>query len=155
MVVVYLALGSNLGDRRQILSNTRDLIREQIGAIENCSKEYETEPVGFKSEHPFINQVIKVVTELSPEELLQCTQDIERKMGRVRKSDNLQYSDRSCDIDIIFYGDSIINQVNLQIPHPRFRERAFVLRPLLEIAANVIDPVTRKSVMELVKKQEE
>lgn len=155
MVAVYLALGSNLGDRKKILSNARDLIREQVGVVENCSSEYETEPIGFVSDHPFINQVIKVMTELSPEELLRVTQEIERKLGRLRKSENLQYSDRTCDIDIIFYGDQIVNHDNLQIPHPRFRERAFVLRPLLEIAANVIDPVTRKSVMELVRKQEE
>ncbi|MDN4752938.1 2-amino-4-hydroxy-6-hydroxymethyldihydropteridine diphosphokinase [Porphyromonadaceae bacterium W3.11] len=153
MTTVYLALGANLGDRRQQLEKARQLINERVGQIERCSEEYETEPVGFVSEHPFINQAIKVVTDLEPFELLRVTQEIELDLGRDRKSENGQHFDRTCDIDIILYGDLILDNEKLQIPHPHFRERRFVLRPMLDIAANVIDPVTHKSIMELEGKQ--
>lgn len=150
--VVYLALGSNIGNRREILKQARDLISKQVGAVLVCSEEHETMPEGFESEYPFINQVIKVSTTLSAQELLQVTQQIEIQLGRDRKSDGDQHFDRTCDIDIIMYGDLIIEEDNLRIPHPRFRERAFVLGPMNEIAGNVIDPVTRNSIMELMGK---
>lgn len=153
MTTVYLALGSNLGDRYQQLEQARQLINERVGEIERCSQEYETDPVGFESEHPFINQAIKVLTDLDPFDLLRVTQEIELELGRDRKSEQGQHYDRTCDIDIILYGDLILDHKQLQIPHPHFRERRFVLRPMLDIAANVIDPVTHKSIMELEGRQ--
>lgn len=152
MNTVYLALGSNLGDRKKILELTRAMINERVGEIVKCSQEYETEPEGFESHKPFLNQAVMVYTELDPYELLRVTQEIEVILGRDRKSENRVHFDRTCDIDIILFGDLVLDDEELKIPHPYFRERLFVLKPMLDIAANVIDQVTRKSVMELLEK---
>ncbi len=148
-VEVYLALGSNLGDRAQTLSDARALIRQKVGTILSESKVYDTTPEGFSSPHHFLNQVIGVRTGLSPLELLDITQDIERILGRSQKSNDGHYQDRTCDIDIILYGSAQWLSDELVIPHPEFRKRSFVLGPLAEIAPSTVDPVTGKTIIEL------
>lgn len=147
---MYIALGSNIGDRASILAQAVGLLSERVGVVTVESKVVETEPVGFVSEHPFLNQLVAVDTELSPLEVLETTQNIERELGRWRKSVDGVYLDRTCDLDIILYGDRIIEEAFLTIPHKLFRERKFVLEPLAEIAPEVIDPVTGKRINELL-----
>ena len=147
---VYIALGSNLGDRAAILARAIVLLSEHVGVVTAKSEVMETEPVGFVSEHPFLNQVVALDTELSPREVLEATQRIERELGRFRKSTKGVYHDRTCDLDIILFGDRIVEEEPLTIPHKHFRERRFVVEPLAEIAADVIDPVTGKRIEELL-----
>lgn len=148
----YLALGSNLGERHALLAQCRALIRAKIGEEVGASDLYETEPVGYESRHMFLNMVVAVSTELTPQQLLLATQQIEQELGRERKSREGMHFDRTCDVDIILYGDLILQSPKLEIPHPRFRERAFVLDPLCEIAPQVVDPVTKLTIQELTKK---
>lgn len=147
---VYIALGSNIGDRANILDRAIGLLSEQVGTVVAQSKVIETAPVGFESEHSFLNQVVAIDTECSPWELLEATQSIERQLGRLHKSVDGVYHDRTCDIDIILFGDRIVEDKLLTIPHQHFRERRFVLEPLVEIAPNIIDPVTGKTLEELL-----
>ncbi len=136
---VYLSLGSNLGNRRQLLLDAIEKINKKVGNVVRQSSFYETKPWGFESENLFLNAVIKVTTKLSPLELLSVTQEIEREMGRRKKTTlNSQlstpnYSDRPIDIDILLYDDLHVDLPELKIPHPLMLERDFVLVPLREI----------------------
>jgi 2-amino-4-hydroxy-6-hydroxymethyldihydropteridine diphosphokinase len=129
---VYLGLGSNLGDREDIIRKAISLIGERVGLVIRQSSLIETEPWGFASEHPFLNAVALFHTTLSPRELLVTTQAIERELGRKEKSVS-HYADRPIDIDILLYGDEHIDEPDLKIPHPLMGERDFVMRPLHEI----------------------
>lgn len=129
---VYLGLGSNLGDRHTLLLKAIELLAQHVGRLVRCSSFIETEPWGFASEHRFLNAVALFCTTLTPRELLTATQDIERQLGRREKS-NGTYHDRPIDIDILLYGDAVIDEPDLKIPHPRMQERDFVMRPLREI----------------------
>ncbi|MCC8146519.1 MAG: 2-amino-4-hydroxy-6-hydroxymethyldihydropteridine diphosphokinase [Bacteroidales bacterium] len=133
MHIVFLALGTNLGNKKQNLDKAMDLIAERIGSLSAISSVYETEPWGFESENSFLNNVVKVETRLLPFELLSVTQEIEKELGRTAKTTQ-RYQDRIIDIDILFYDDLILQSDELVLPHPFFRERDFVLKPLLEIA---------------------
>ena len=146
----YIALGSNLGDRTHYLSEAARLIGERVGDVLAVSSPMETEPVGFESEHKFLNQVLAVRTSLAPRALLTVTREIERELGRERKSVGGIHFDRTCDVDILMIDDLVYHDEWLEIPHPRMRERLFVLRPLAEIAPDVIDPVTGKTIRELL-----
>ena len=132
MIDVYLGLGSNLGDRHTLLLSAIELLVQRVGRLVRCSSFIETAPWGFVSEHPFLNAVALFRTTLSPRELLTVTQDIERQLGRRQKS-NGTYADRPIDIDILLYGDAVIDEPDLKIPHPLMHERDFVMRPLNEI----------------------
>lgn len=140
MHIVYLSLGSNLGDRKKNLENVINLIAERIGNLSAISSIYETEPWGFKSENSFLNMVVKLETQLSPLQLLADTKKIEIEMGRKEKNTK-EYKDRIIDIDIILYDDLILKSKELTLPHPLFHEREFVLSPLLEIAPKLIHPL--------------
>jgi 2-amino-4-hydroxy-6-hydroxymethyldihydropteridine diphosphokinase len=135
-VLVYISLGSNLGDRAQHLNNAKNAIHQNIGKIISESSIYETEAVGFKG-NAFYNQVIKIETALLPESLLQKTQEIEKKLGRkqktIIKNGTPVYLNRIIDIDILLYGDLQINTNELTVPHPRMLERDFVMKPLNEV----------------------
>lgn len=148
MVTTYLLLGGNLGDKQKIFSDARARIKQQVGEITAQSAVYETEPWGFVSADLFWNQVLEISTLLSPEEVLRETQQTEHELGRVRKA--RQYDSRIIDIDILFYGDKIINEEKLIIPHPRIQERKFALVPLNEIAPGLIHPIFQKSVGQLL-----
>ena len=130
---VYLGLGSNLGDRHALMEKAISLIGERIGKVVRQSSFIETEPWGFESDNRFLNAVILVETEHTPREVLTLTQQIEREMGRTKKSGSAGYADRPMDIDILIYDDLEINEPDLKIPHPLMHEREFVMIPLREV----------------------
>ena len=133
MPTTYLSLGSNLGDRKQLLHTAINEIAERVGRVEAISSCIETEPVGFDSVHLFLNMAVRVTTELNPYELLKVLKQLERDLGRTRKSHDGVHYDRTIDIDILLYDNLEINSEELQIPHPRMWKRDFVMRPLKEI----------------------
>jgi 2-amino-4-hydroxy-6-hydroxymethyldihydropteridine diphosphokinase len=134
---VYLGLGSNLGNRRALLKRAVRLIGEQVGEVTRQSTFIETEPWGFESANKFLNAVILCETDMSPREVLEATQQIERDMGRQktghRTSANRTYTDRPIDIDILLYDDLTVDEPDLKIPHPLMEQRDFVMIPLREI----------------------
>ena len=133
MPTTYLSLGSNLGDSKQLLHTAINVIAERVGRVEAISSCIETEPVGFDSVHLFLNMAVRVTTELNPYELLKVLKQLERDLGRTRKSHDGVHYDRTIDIDILLYDNLEVNSEELQIPHPRMWERDFVMRPLKEI----------------------
>lgn len=150
MAIVYLSLGSNIGDRVGYVQQATSL----LGACENInivstSSFYETEPWGMESENWFVNAVIQITTTLEPEQLLAECQRIENQLGRKRTDKNVEYSDRTIDIDIIFYDNIIINTPTLTIPHKHFHRRVFMLIPMLEIAPDFVHPFFGKTVENL------
>jgi len=150
MVKVYLLLGGNMGNKRQVFAETHRLLSEQVGLITNSSSIYETEPWGFVSEEMFWNQVLELSVSISAEEVLQRIQQIEQSLGRIRNA--AQYVSRTMDIDILFYGNEMVEKPHLVIPHPRIQERKFVLVPFNEIAPGLIHPVFQKSISQLLEK---
>lgn len=131
--MVYLGLGTNLGDKQKNLNDAIRMLENQVGEVEKVSSVIETEPEGFKSDNMFLNAVVKVRTTLSPFEILDVTQDVEKSLGRKEKSSNGIYHDRVIDIDILLYDDINISTPRLVIPHPRMTQRDFVMTPLAEI----------------------
>lgn len=131
---VYLGLGSNLGDCRKNLERAIRMIGDKVGRVLRQSSFIETEPWGFESEHKFMNAVILCETMKTPREVLLLTQQIERDMGRKKKSVSGGYADRPIDIDILLYDDLTIDEPDLKIPHPLMHERDFVMIPLNEIS---------------------
>lgn len=154
MAIVYLSLGSNLGDRVGYLQQATSLLNasEKINVVATSSF-YESEPWLMNSENWFVNAVIQISTNFTPEELLSECQRIENQLGRKRIVTGV-YTDRTLDIDILFYDDLIINTERLTIPHRNFCKRAFVLVPMLEIAQDFVHPVYKKTVMELYEELE-
>lgn len=136
MEQVFLALGSNIGNRAEYLRKVVVLLTQKVGEVVEKSEVIETEAVGFDAP-PFLNQVLAVRTTLSPMELLQVTQEIEKTLGRDNKThyqDGVPiYHNRTIDIDILEYGNLRYQSEQLEIPHPRIYEREFVWKPLLEV----------------------
>jgi 2-amino-4-hydroxy-6-hydroxymethyldihydropteridine diphosphokinase len=135
---VYLALGSNLGDREAIIQEAIRLIGERVGTVASQSSFIETEPWGFESQNTFLNGAILVETTLTPHEVLAATQQIERDLGKTdvhatRRSLLPVYKDRPIDIDILLYDDLHLREPDLTLPHPLMHERPFVMQPLREI----------------------
>lgn len=145
---VYIALGSNLGNKRRNLVTAAALLAERAGEVGAISSFYETEPWGFESEHSFLNAALMLETTLAPLDLLRITQEVERELGRTAKTDSV-YHDRLIDIDLLLYGEEVINQPGLQIPHPLMHRRAFVMTPMAEIAPEVVHPVLGKTMKAL------
>lgn len=148
MAIVYLGLGTNIGNRRGNLVKAAALLAERVGDILALSGFMETEPWGFDSENLFLNAAIKMETPLTPDELLSATQAIEREMGREKKSDGT-YHDRVIDIDILLYDSRVIEHPGLIVPHPLMQERLFVMAPLAEIAPFERHPLLGRTFMEL------
>lgn len=146
---VYLGLGTNLGDKEQNLHTAVQKIEKRIGNLVSLSAFYATAPWGFRSEHDFLNAVVCVETSLTPYEVLETTQEIEREMGRRAKSVGGLYKDRVIDIDLLLYGDVVMNDERLVLPHPLMTERCFVMDPLVEIAPDLVHPVLGKAMKEL------
>lgn len=154
MTKVYLSIGTNIGNKKEQLEEAVSKIGNQVGKVVSRSAFYVTEPWGFESTNTFLNCAVIAETELEPEDVLRATQNIEKEMGRKEKSINGAYKDRIIDIDILMYGNDIINTDGLTVPHKLMHERAFVLEPLAEIAPDVIIPKINISVKEtLVKLQ--
>jgi len=135
---VYLGLGSNLGDREAVLLQAIDLIDERVGQVLRRSSFIETEPWGFESANRFLNAAVCCETTLTPREVLQATQQIERDLGKrkrhaTKRQKEINYQDRPIDIDILLYDDLIVDEPDLKIPHPLMHQREFVMRPLNEI----------------------
>lgn len=149
MNIVYLGLGSNLGDRVGYVQQCLQLLKDTPGIrVLSASSFYETEPVGFDDQEWFVNAAVAIETSLSPEELLAVCQRIESQLGRVRDPKN-RNGPRTLDLDILFYENLIFADEGLVIPHPRVHQRAYALVPLLEINPRVMHPLLQKTVEQL------
>jgi 2-amino-4-hydroxy-6-hydroxymethyldihydropteridine diphosphokinase len=148
MPLVYLSLGSNLGDRKKYINDSEILIENIIGTIASKSGLYETEP--WRTNHPelFFNKVLSVESNFGPFQILEKIQSIEKSLGRIRF--NEIYAPRTIDIDILFIENLIFKDENLEIPHPHIKERRFVLEPLAEIAAGFIHPIINKTIGQML-----
>jgi 2-amino-4-hydroxy-6-hydroxymethyldihydropteridine diphosphokinase len=144
---IYLGLGSNLGDRRANLAQAVKRLEAPDLRVKRASSIYETEPRDVPQQPWFLNQVVEADTDLFPKQLLSRIQKIEREMGRKRI---VSKGPRVIDIDILLFGDSVLATPELEIPHPRMIERRFVLEPLAELAPDLRDPVTGRTVRELL-----
>ncbi len=145
MVESLIAVGSNLGDR---LGNLRRAVRAigGLGRVSCASSVYETEPMYLEAQRRFLNCVVCLQSDLAPRPLLDALHAIETEMGRER---SVRYGPREVDLDILFYGDQIVSEQGLEIPHPRIAERLFVLAPLSEIRPGLVHPVLGKTISEL------
>jgi len=145
---VVLGLGSNLGNRLYNLDKAVYLLNEKVGKVVSASSVYWSAPWGDSNLRPFLNMVLVIKTSLLPRELLRKLENIEIDLGR--KSDKGQFKNRPIDIDILFFGKTILDDENLKIPHPGISSRRFVLEPLVEIKPDLIHPVLKKSAKELL-----
>ncbi len=153
MVYVCIGLGSNVGNRERNLLRAYDRIVTLKGVRPvKFSRFYETAPVGGPPQPPFLNAVLCIETTRSPQWLLKQFQRIEADMGRIR---TVKWGPRNIDIDILLYGDKIVNEVQLKIPHPLMHERLFVLEPLTEIMPDVVHPVLKKTAVQLYEEQKQ
>ncbi|HEX4134331.1 MAG TPA: 2-amino-4-hydroxy-6-hydroxymethyldihydropteridine diphosphokinase [Bryobacteraceae bacterium] len=147
MKIVYLGLGSNMGDREALLrSALAELDRPDL-KLRRVSSLYETEPIGFREQAWFLNLAAEFETELFPKQLLLRTRKIEMAMGRRRTIEN---GPRTIDIDILLYGNAVIQTEELEIPHPRYRDRRFTLAPLAELSPDLRDPVSHRTMAEML-----
>lgn len=157
---LYLGLGSNQGDRNGLLAQAIRMLTERIGLQKGLSAFYETEPWGFVSESPFLNAVLCLSTDLPISEIFEITREVERQLGRVSKSTGGVYSNRTMDIDILMYGDEVLEEdiylpkeggaAHLSLPHPLMCCRRFVLEPLCEIAPNQKHPISQKPFFQIL-----
>lgn len=147
MKIVYLGLGSNVGDSEALLQSALDRLNGPDLKLLRVSSLYETEPIGLREQRWFLNLVAEFQTELFPKQLLQRIEKVERELGRKRTVRN---GPRTIDIDILLYGNAVVKTEALEIPHPRYRERRFTLAPLAELNPELRDPVTRRSMAEML-----
>jgi 2-amino-4-hydroxy-6-hydroxymethyldihydropteridine diphosphokinase len=148
MKMAFLGIGSNLGNRENNMQQAVEHISKRVGEVYMTSAIYETEPWGFQSDDAFLNMVIAVETQMSPQVLLSEILYIESLLGRIRNK--VHYSSRIIDIDILIYDDVILSEPDLTIPHSLLQERKFVLIPLCEIASQLVHPVLKKTFRELL-----
>ena len=156
MARVALLLGGNQGDVKRTLQTAQQLVNSRVGAVLRCSHRYESEPWGFPAAERFSNQALEVSTDLTPHEVLDACQQIERELGRNRAAEAVEraatgqrYVSRPIDIDILLYDDEVISTPELTIPHPGIAEREFVLTPLCEVLRQRPHPVLGLTMGEL------
>jgi 2-amino-4-hydroxy-6-hydroxymethyldihydropteridine diphosphokinase len=140
--ITYIGLGSNLGDREKNVRRALALIQRDLGPVRSSTL-YETDPVGVTDQPKFINGVAELETEKPPRELLDRLLAIERELGRDRSSER-RWGPRVIDLDVLLYGDEVIDEPGLTVPHPRLGERRFVLEPLHELAPHLVLPDGRR-----------
>jgi len=147
----YIGLGSNLGDRGDALMAAVKLIAQTKGiSVKRLSQFLQTKPAGGPPDQPkYLNAAAEVETTLTPQQLLAVLNDIERTLGRNRKSE-IRWGPRTCDLDILLFGQTVLQTDELTIPHPRMHERRFVLKPLAEIAPQACHPVLKKTITDLL-----
>ena len=155
MTTVYLSLGTNIGNRNENLTRAIELLSLALDPYTALSSFIETAPWGFESKNGFLNCTVAYETELTPLELLDITEGIERELGRTTKSTGGKYHDRIIDIDILLYGNETVATERLTIPHPLMHLRDFVLEPLAQIAPDVLHPTIAKSIRELARELKE
>ncbi|MCO5948733.1 2-amino-4-hydroxy-6-hydroxymethyldihydropteridine diphosphokinase [Mucilaginibacter flavidus] len=143
---VFLLLGSNLGNRQQHLQQAIELIGTHLAPVKKTSSIYETQSWGKTDAPDYLNQVVILETEIPASEILRKILDIELMLGRKREE---KWGSRTIDIDILFYGDEIIDDKNLQVPHPELHNRRFTLEPLAEIAPGLLHPVLKKTILDV------
>ncbi len=146
MEIIYLALGSNIENRKQHIQTALDLLREHVQAIV-MAPYYETKPRYVEEQPQFLNTVVRGYTKLTPQELLQFTQAVEQEVGRVERFRN---GPREIDIDILFYDTMVYKDEKLEIPHPRIQERDFVLQPFANINPDFLHTTLKKTIKELL-----
>lgn len=154
-ITAYIALGSNIGNRGQTLRDALDMMRRADGiTLKRVSNLIETRPVGGPADQgDYLNGVAEIDTTLTPHELLATLQSIESALGRDRENE-LRWGPRTCDLDIIYYDDEVIDTPELTVPHPRMHERSFVLGPLESIAPQIRHPLTFLTPGEMLQKLE-
>ena len=145
---VVLSLGGNIGDVQQVFELARIQLEKRIGELVISSSLYSTKAWGIENQSDFLNQVVVILTECAPLEVLEFCLIIEEELGRVRKE---KWHERIIDIDVLFYEDKIIDSTNLILPHPYIQDRNFILHPLVEIMPGFIHPSLKKTVFELKK----
>ncbi|MCI0767596.1 2-amino-4-hydroxy-6-hydroxymethyldihydropteridine diphosphokinase [Bacillus sp. TL12] len=149
--IAYVALGSNIGDRYAYLSQAIEMLNKNPHIrVEDVSSVYETDPVGYTEQNRFLNLVIKISTNLLPQELLKVTQKVENGLGRKRE---IRWGPRTVDLDILLYNQENIEAENLIVPHPRMFERAFVIVPLLEINQDIKQNISRSQIDEMKRRE--
>lgn len=148
MNTAFLLTGGNLGNRKETLAQTKDLIAEQCGAVVATSSLYETAAWGNTNQPAFLNQALQLETTLTARQLMRRLLKLEKLMGRVRKE---KYGPRIIDIDILLFNNEVHNYQLLKLPHPEMQNRRFALLPLNEIAKDYIHPVLKKTIKELLK----
>ena len=150
MECCYILFGSNMGDKDALFAQACLLINNRCGQVVRVSAAYESEPWGFEAEEWFLNRVIVVETEKTPEELLQQLLDIERELGRIRHPEIQGYTSRTADLDLLYFGQRVINTDTLTVPHPRLHLRRFALVPMCEVAPERVHPVFGLTQQELL-----
>ena len=146
MYLIFLALGSNIENRKQHVQTAIVLLREKVHDI-TVAPLYETKPRYFEDQYNFLNTVLRGFTDLEPRELLQFTKAVQKEVGRVERFRN---GPREIDIDILFYGNVVYKDEDLEIPHPRLQERDFVLQPFSDLSPDFSHPVLKKTIRELL-----
>lgn len=150
METAYVLFGSNLGDKEVLFAQACLLINNRCGRVVKVSSAYESEPWGFEAEEWFLNRVIVLETELSPEGLLDALLQIEKELGRVRNPEVKGYASRTVDLDILYFGSRVIHTERLTVPHPRLHLRRFALMPMCDVAPLLVHPVLRQTQTELL-----
>ena len=149
--LVFVLLGSNLGERQLLVNQACEMIGERCGKIVAKSRVYESEPWGFKAEHWFLNQVVEIKTSLSPDDLMDTLLAIEKELGRDRITPHEGYVSRPIDLDILYWGnDLIVEKQHVIVPHPRLHQRRFTLLPLCDVAPDYIHPILKKTNRQLL-----
>tara|TARA_Y100000385_G_C12765241_1_gene496856 strand:- start:103 stop:588 length:486 start_codon:yes stop_codon:yes gene_type:complete len=149
MNTVYLLLGSNLGNSKELFQQATRMLQSTVGLVSKYSSLYESPPWGFQHENNFINQALKITTELPPLEILSCCLSVEQQLGRSRQS-SAKYQARTIDIDILLFNTESVNEKDLIIPHKHLHNRRFALLPLTEIGPNQIHPKLDKTISQLL-----